>query len=510
MVETRQAGSWFVLRGLYQVQMSARKSNYNTRQMPRFLALLLYAGLCVAQSSVKLVRSLSGPSGKVIGAQFVLDETRNRFVFPQDRALMIAFDWDAQPGDHTMTGVWKGPDGRVVYISPDVRIKTETTQLRGYWTYELYPTTQPGFWSLEVRVDGQPAGSHNFELVIPAQPAPPTAPTVGDVYRSTVNSLVWVHSLDDQGRRIGSANGFVIGKDRVATAFQAIDSATSLDIEFADGKIVHTTEIWDCSRLQDWAIVKVDTRDTPALVLEQPGASFIGERLLVYNVEERATRAFGGVDISGLGNDPVFGPRIQFSPRMPPEAAGGPLLSPAGKVVGIVGGSDRPGSRFELTGIAGRVFVSDTSPRSATPISLVGELPAVPITLKALAEARVLTAPVKPTPNFALGITTLASNSKDVETRPTLVTEFSRRDGVLIYSEWIKRDDKPKGTIGARVYDAQNRAVADVGSRPATLTNAETRFRVTLNLSNSPRGTYRVDIEWNDQPVWRTFVTLID
>jgi hypothetical protein len=474
--------------------------------MPKLLALVLLSGLCAAQSAVKLVRSLSGPSGKVVGSQFVLDETRNRFVFPQDRTMVVSFEWEAPIGDHAMTGVWKRPDGRVVYISPDVRVQTLSKELVGYWTYELYPTTQAGYWSLEVRVDGQPAGSHNFELVIPAQPVVPTA---GDVYRSSVNSLVWIHNLDSQGRRLGSANGFVIGKDRIATAFQAIDSAARLDVEFVNGRIVHTSEIWKTNRVQDWAVVKADTLDVAALPLEAPEASFIGERLMVYNVEERGTRAFGGVDITGVGNDRVFGPRIQFSPRMASETAGGPLLSSVGKVVGIVGGSDRPGSRFELPGISGRTIVSDTSPRAAVPIALLGELPAAPTTLQALSASGVLTTAVKPTPNFAWGITTLASNT-DVASRPTLVDEFSRKDTVMIYSEWVKRDDKPKGTIGARIYDAQNRAVADVGSRPATLTNAETRFRVTLNLRDSPRGTYRVDVEWNDQPVWRTFVTLID
>ncbi len=59
-------------------------------------------------------------------------------------------------------GSWKGPDGRVVYISPDVRVQTQLPELRGYWTYELFPTTQPGYWSIEIRVDGQPSRFAQF------------------------------------------------------------------------------------------------------------------------------------------------------------------------------------------------------------------------------------------------------------------------------------------------------------------------------------------------------------
>ncbi len=93
---------------------------------------------------------------------------------------------------------------------------------------------------------------------------------------------------------LSSSNGFVIGKDRIATSFQAIDSASALDIEFANGRVARTQEIWNVNRLQDWAVVKADTQDVPALAPEAPATSYVGERLMVFNVEERGSRAFGG------------------------------------------------------------------------------------------------------------------------------------------------------------------------------------------------------------------------
>jgi hypothetical protein len=83
-------------------------------------ALALLVGGAFQADSVKLLRSLSGPSGKTVGSDFVLDETRNRFVFPKDNSLVVYFQWEAPPGDHSLTGIWKQPDGRVVSISPDV------------------------------------------------------------------------------------------------------------------------------------------------------------------------------------------------------------------------------------------------------------------------------------------------------------------------------------------------------------------------------------------------------
>lgn len=61
------------------------------------LALELAIGAHAAESP-RLIRSLSGPSGRVVGPKFVFDDTRNRFVFPQDKSLTVYFEWEAQPG----------------------------------------------------------------------------------------------------------------------------------------------------------------------------------------------------------------------------------------------------------------------------------------------------------------------------------------------------------------------------------------------------------------------------
>ena len=131
-------------------------------RMVSTLALLVIG--TSAADPPKLVRSLSGPSGKTVGADFVLDETRNRFVFPNDSSLIVYFQWEAPAGDHVLTGIWKQPDGTVASISPDVKVQTNTTTLNCYWIFSLVPRMPNGAWTLEVRVDGQPAGSHAFEI----------------------------------------------------------------------------------------------------------------------------------------------------------------------------------------------------------------------------------------------------------------------------------------------------------------------------------------------------------
>ena len=130
------------------------------------LVFALACAGCFAQE-VQLVRSNSGPSGHVSGAKFVFDEIRTRFVFPRDNALTIFFEWTAPPGLHTLSAIWKDPTSKPVSISPDVKIETKTNELNAYWTYEIASHMASGIWTVDLKVDGQPAGSHVFELVVP-------------------------------------------------------------------------------------------------------------------------------------------------------------------------------------------------------------------------------------------------------------------------------------------------------------------------------------------------------
>ena len=105
-----------------------------------WLLLCPHAEASPPAGSFRLIRSLSGPSGKVVQSRFVFDETRHRFVYPQDSSLVVYFEWEAPPGNHVLTGLWKGPDGRTATISPDIRMETKTTELNAYWIYQIVPT----------------------------------------------------------------------------------------------------------------------------------------------------------------------------------------------------------------------------------------------------------------------------------------------------------------------------------------------------------------------------------
>lgn len=481
------------------------------------VAVILLATLTITSAqptSLRFVRSLSGPSGKVVGARFVFDETRTRFVFPQDKALTIFFQFEAAPGDHTLSGIWKGPDGKTVSISQDVRIQTTTSELNAYWSFELYPTLTPGNWTLEVRVDGQPGGSHEFELVIPGGSAAPVPLSLEQIYQSTLPSMVWVHKVDASGRRIDTGSGFVIGKNRVATAFQVIDAAEGLEVEFASGRVVKTDQIWNANRLEDWALIQADTLEVPALKRDDSKASYIGERLTVFNVEGGRVRAIGGVDVTGRQKEALFGERIQISPSTSAESIGGPLLGPFGKVAGLLGGSLLPGSRVNRDGIAVSTTVWMSLNRvSVTPVALIAEAGSeIPVSLKTLANSGAFAAPIIPYASFLYGGTTTSLPSDPSAPARRDVNDFSKRDAAIwVYTLWQKKDKNGKGAIGAKVYDFQNHMLLTVPPKKTTIPQeAPLRSAFSFAPASLTPGVYRVDVLWQDQVVWRTFFRVLD
>jgi len=491
--------------------------------MRAFVFVGLLAAVCAripAAEGPRLIRSLSGPSGKVVGSKFVFDETRSRFVYPQDQTLTIYFEWEAPPGDHVLSANWKQPDGRVVSISPDVKIQTQNNFLSCYWVFMPVPEYPNGIWSVDVRVDGAPAGSYSFELAgLPGPrheaspaPEPPKPPSLDEVYKAVSPSIVWVYKLDEGGRRIDVSSGFVWAPGQVATAFQAIDSAAAIQVEFAGGRRATVRSVLACSRLEDWALLETDTGSASPAGHGKPQDIAVGDRLIVFNVEAGA-RLVGGVDIAGREKLRAFGERIRFSPSLAPEAAGGPLLDVSGQAVGILGGSVTPGARFgdRVMNVSPGLFNSFSSANAATPISMMPTSIATPgKTLEEMRTAGLLTVPITAMPEFLYGGTsnTLAKNSTDL---PHGVSDFTAHDQqIYVYSLWARKGKLSKGEVSGSVYDSSNHLVVNVPPKKIGLLVSPVRVAFSFSPASLPPGVYRIDLNWDGTPSWRTFVRITD
>ena len=482
------------------------------------LALTVLAAGAIGAEPPKFLRSISGPSGKTAGSDFILDETRNRFVYPNDKSLVIYFEWEAPLGDHVLTAAWKQPDGRVASISPDVKMQTNTPLLKCYWGFTLYSGMDNGVWTIEVRVDGQPAGSHSFEIAGMPEAAQP-ALTTDQLFKSLSPSMVWIRKLGEDNRRIDFGSGFVIGHNAVATAFQSIDSATQIEVEFADGRKVTTSDVYNLSRTGDWAVLKVDTASVTPIPRGDSTGVLVGDRMVVFDFDSSA-RVISAVNVGGRQSVPLFGERIQIGPAMRPEVAGGPLVDSTGRVVAILGGSLRPGERSEkrktvfayergglLTPEGAEVIITAATPIAGVPQTFTGE----PKTLDQLTKDDVLTPLVVPIPEFQRGGTTVNLPKRGTDPISQESRDFSVRDSqISVFSLWQRAGKISKGLLSAKVYDVSNRVTHEVPPTKISILDNTQRFSFNLSPVQLQPGTHRIDLLFDGRPVWRTFIRIAE
>jgi S1-C subfamily serine protease len=469
-----------------------------------------------AGSSIRMLRSLSGPSGKHVGTKFVLDEMRNRFVFPQDSSLTVYFEFQAPKGDYTLTAYWKDPQGRTAGISPDIKIQTVTNELNCYWVFMIDANRPSGVWTAEIRINGEPVGSHSFELTVPPPPKPPDAdtpapPKLDEIYRTAVQSLVWVYKLDKAGQRIDTSTGFVVGPGSVLTAFQSIDAAAGIEIEFANGAKFSTDEILAFHRLQDWALVKAETRGVPPLQIGKSDAAVIGGQSIVFGLGPGSSRTIGYIDISGRGVVPGFGERIYINRQLSPMAIGGPMVDPFGKVIGVIGGSLAPGMWLEHRNFA--IDLAITSPRSGlisvTPIDgTVLQPKYAAAKLQDMLESGVLTPPLSKAPVFSFGAIT---DKISADYSYVSQTQFSRKSSeIIVYTIWEREGKVSKGVVSMSVYDAANRLRSKVEPESLSLPpQGKLPFLYKFSPANLEPGLYRIDLFWDGLPIWRASVAII-
>ena len=500
-----------------------KRSYHGGMSILRFCTLAMLTVSVSAQTPFRMIKALSGPSGKVDGSKFVFNEVRSNFEYPRDKEIIVYFEWAGAPGTHHLSGIWKDPSGRSVQIS-DIELEAKKEEFAAYWAFTVVEDMMPGVWELQVRINGIPAGSHVFNLNIPPvvkaaeQPKPGAAavrpiPTLDEVFRQRT-SLVWVDKMDTPGRRIDRATGFVSGANQITTAFQAIDGTLDLEVEFADGRRAKVSSIAAWNRLQDWAVVTVETKEAAVMRRAESVDTPIGERFLVFNVENNV-RTIGGVDFTGRDRSTAFGERLSLNPPPAMQAVGGPLMSKYGEVLGVVGGSLAPGSRIpeRALAVSPGLYNKHQGMISGTPVhGIPAQVLAKNESLEGLMGQGVLTAPLRPHPNVKYGATARKAAKRDVASSQNDATDFSRKDeAITVYAQLEEVEKAKNAMISAIVFDAQNRARITVPAMKAKWAGrVPVRWAAEFAPAQLEPGIYRVDIRIGDQTAWRSFIQIRD
>lgn len=473
-------------------------------------------------SPFRVIRSQCGSKAITHGNEVQLQDPKNVFHVPEDHQIVVYFEWEGPPGSHHAVGSWRSPDGKVV-LNSEFDLSSSGTRYIGTWTLAIPESIATGLWALEAQIDGQPAGTQTFEIVSTraesAPPAPPPMPTASEIYQRAAAASVFVTSLDEDGEAISHGFGSFIDKGVVLTAFQVIDGATSLRVDFADGSqaAIHDVVAWN--RSQDWAVLTVESQKVPPLEKAAPNSWKVGDLCYVLTSQGQGSRTIQNVNITGLQGTPPSQQRLTVSALGAGGVVGAPLLDGYGRIVGVLSGG--------LAGLG--------SPRMGTwaryidpgeMTAAIADLTALPIaaipqaawsqqttTFADLAAKGVLITPLVRDPQAAVG--QLCDDFQKFHGQAILPVrarnEFSRKQGEFALVITWGPSQKLKGMQQLRIYDADNHAIAQTAPAKIELQPHVTAYSAwKMPLGSFQQGIYRVDLLLEGKPQWRGFFRLSD
>ena len=170
-----------------------------------------------------------------------------------------------------------------------------------------------------------------------AQP-PAALASVEELAKRVRPSVVVVMFEGREGRQQGLGTGFVIDADGlIATNLHVAGEARPLAVQLADGSRHAVTEVTASDRAMDLAILRIKPPAEPLVPLPLGDSDNLPDGLPVITVGNPHGLAFSVVNGVVSGMREVDDRRmIQLAMPIEPGNSGGPVVDPAGRVVGIV------------------------------------------------------------------------------------------------------------------------------------------------------------------------------
>lgn len=468
-------------------------------------------------SPFRLINSVSGSKEVTKNAQEAIVDPRTVFHVPEDNQIVVVFQLEGPTGAHHLEGRWRNPEGKIVSVG-DVDMQTYTPKFFCYFSLTIPDSVTPGLWAVELQVDSYPSAVHTFEIVAKPKPAPPTPvapPTAADVYQQAVAASVFIDNQDSNGEIVRQGSGFFIGKDLLLTAFQVIDGASSLQIDFSDGTRTTVNQVLAWNRRQDWAVLKVDAPKVQPLERAKASSWKVGDVCYLLGAPTESSRTIQNVGITGIQESAEAGERLSTSWVGDPLGIGSPLLDSYGRIVGVLGGSLLPGVE-SLMRSGGREYMqAGVAPEnSATPLVVpISAIPdqlnsSQPVMLSALAAQGLFIKPISRDTQVVSGV--LCRNYRQLghvafsPEDPTF--QFSRtNDSLAVVITWAP-NTRIKSQTQFQVYDIDNHLVGQSAAQKIDLQPQVTAYSgIKIRLSALRPGMYRIDLLLGNMPEWRGF-----
>jgi hypothetical protein len=461
-----------------------------------------------------MVRSVAGTKGETRGGSYVILDPRTTFYVPDDRQVIVYFEWEAAKGAHHCEGSLKGPNGQLAVMSSFDYPATQT-KFGGFWTIPLLENTPVGIWTFESRVDGESAGELRFEIVASKRPAealkedPP--PTPAEIYARAVAASVSIEKLDGRGQPIGVGSGFFLEDGLLVTAFRVIDGAQTLRIGLSDGSHLQSSEVLAWNRRQDWAVLKLAGAKTAKLRKAESTSVTVGDHCYWLDTKPDGGRVISDGQIVGKEGHEGWGERFSISGLFNGAATGGPLLNERGEVLGLLGGA-LPESFVRFVMKDSQPYSSGagtfTMSGSVVPFGLVHvDASASQTPLQSLWSSGLFTAPVTATRDVSFGMITQGKpqKGKGPRSRESKV-DFARQDGMATIVIAFQGIEGWKNTVQLQIFDADNHALSNGEPVKLSLRSGETQERVwSFTLAPLHPGIFRADVLVGDAVAWREY-----
>lgn len=462
-------------------------------------------GVPASGPRVKMVRSVAGTKGDSQNGAFVMSDPRTTFFVPDDRQVIVYFEWEAPIGTHHCEGTLRGPNGQLAVMS-SFDYPAKQTKFGGFWTIPLLENTTAGVWTFESRVDGESAGTLSFEIVAGKKPdnvgtKEPQPPTPAEIYARAVTASVLIEKLDDKGRPFSTASGFFLEDGMLVTAFQAIDGAHSLRIRLTDRSKLQLDAVLAWNRRQDWALLQVPPGKSTILNKADSKSVTVGDHCYWLVDKPDGARVISDGQIVGKDTHEGWGDRLSISGGFDSTAVGGPVFDDRGNVLGLLGGAlPEPriysaGAPFTITGSVVPIdLLSATSPAAA------------PTPLQTLWATDQFTAPVTAESDISFGMITQGKPPKGKVPFPKeMKVDFSPRDEFATIVIAFQGIGPLKNTAQLQIYDVDNHSVSRTDPIKLSLRSGETQERSwTFPLTIHP-GVYRADVLVGQDVAWRQY-----
>jgi hypothetical protein len=469
-----------------------------------------------------MIRAVLGAKGEQRNGSYVVTDRRTTFYIPEDREVIVYFEWEGPTGKHHCEGSVRGPHGEFSVMS---NFDYTATQARfaGYWKMPISESTPAGNWVFESKVDGESAGQVTFQLVPGTAPATPPKeallPSVGDLYKLALSSTVQIEKLDPNGKVLRTASAFLANRDQVITSFRAIDGATALRLRLPDGRQISLDRLLAWNRRQDWVILGANS-EAPSLKMAEPKSWTVGDPCYWLDSKADSSRILSQGQIVGIQPSGPSSDRIDISGTYTSAATGGPLLNERGQVIGILGGL-RPESLISRvtsgTETETEAIFYSLDGGTAVPASLLPQsLPPRAVNLNELWAKGEMMPPITNSKYVSYGSLSAGSAKGTKVLSPgsgiiDLQVVFHRSDGTASANITFANTENLKSTTQLNVFDLDNHPVALGKPQKLAISRGEFAGRLwQIPLAGLPPAIYRIDLVIGDGIAWRQFFKLAE